>query len=53
MAKQVRLIKFACSKCKRTNYWSSKNKKTVTEKLELAKYCKWCKAKTKHKELKK
>ncbi|MFN4181479.1 MAG: 50S ribosomal protein L33 [Candidatus Paceibacteria bacterium] len=53
MAKQVRLIKFACGKCKNVNYWSSKNKKTVTQKLELEKFCNTCRAKTKHKELKK
>lgn len=50
---QDRLIKFACGTCKRINYWSSKNKKTVTTKLELVKFCKWCKKKTKHKEAKK
>ncbi len=47
---QNRLIKFACGDCERTNYWSSKNKKLVIEKLELNKFCKWCKKKTKHKE---
>lgn len=50
---QDRLIRLACSKCKHTNYWSSKNKKLVTKKIELKKYCKWCKANTKHKESKK
>ena len=50
---QDRLIKLACSKCKRINYWSSKNKKLVTKKIELNKYCKWCKKNTKHKEAKK
>ena len=47
---QDRLIKFGCGECKRINYWSSKNKKLIVEKLELNKYCKWCKKKTKHKE---
>lgn len=50
---QDRLIKLACSKCKRINYWSSKNKKLVTRKIELKKYCKWCKKNTPHKEAKK
>jgi len=50
---QDRLIKLACQKCKRTNYWSSKNKKLVERKIELKKYCKWCKAQTVHKESKK
>lgn len=50
---QDRLIKLQCSKCKRINYWSSKNKKLVTRKIELKKFCKWCKAQTKHVEAKK
>ncbi|OGI74406.1 50S ribosomal protein L33 [Candidatus Nomurabacteria bacterium RIFCSPHIGHO2_02_FULL_41_18] len=50
---QDRLIKLACSACKRINYWSAKNKKLVTKKIELKKYCKWCKKQTKHKEAKK
>lgn len=50
---QVRLIKLQCSKCKRINYWSSKNKKLVTRKIELKKYCKWCRLSTPHKEAKK
>jgi len=50
---QDRLIKLQCSKCKRINYWSDKNKKLVTRKIELKKYCKWCKASTKHVEAKK
>lgn len=50
---QDRLFRLACSSCKRTNYWSSKNKKLVTKKIELKKYCKWCKKNTKHKEAKK
>ena len=50
---QERLIKLACGKCKRINYWSSKNKKLVVRKIELKKYCKWCRAQTVHKEIKK
>ncbi len=50
---QDNLIKLACTKCKRVNYWSSKNKKLVERKIELKKYCKWCKAQTVHKETKK
>ena len=47
------LIKLVCTKCKRANYWTRKNRKKVERKIELAKFCKWCKAKTKHKEQKK
>lgn len=50
---QDRLIKLACPKCKRLNYWSSKNKKKVERKIELSKFCKWCKVRTPHKEAKK
>ncbi|OGG54822.1 50S ribosomal protein L33 [Candidatus Kaiserbacteria bacterium RIFCSPHIGHO2_02_FULL_49_11] len=47
---QDRLIKLACADCKRINYWSSKNKKLVERKIELKKFCKWCKKNTIHKE---
>ncbi|HBM45491.1 TPA: 50S ribosomal protein L33 [Patescibacteria group bacterium] len=50
---QKSLIKLACTSCKRINYWSRKNKKLVERKIELLKFCKWCKAKKKHKEIKK
>ncbi|OPL11992.1 MAG: 50S ribosomal protein L33 [Firmicutes bacterium ML8_F2] len=50
---QDNLIKLQCSQCKRINYWSSKNKKTIQKKLELKKFCKWCKKHTLHKEMKK
>ena len=47
---QDNLIKLNCTVCKRTNYWSRKNKKLVTRKIELKKRCKWCKKQTVHKE---
>ena len=50
---QERLIRLACPSCKKINYWTSKNKKLVEKKIELNKFCKWCKKKTKHKESKK
>ena len=50
---QDNLIKLRCSKCKRLNYYSSKNKKTNTKPIELLKFCKWCKLRVKHKESKK
>ncbi|MDF1497577.1 MAG: 50S ribosomal protein L33 [Patescibacteria group bacterium] len=49
---QDNLIKFECTECKRVNYHSSKNKKTLKNRLELAKYCKHCKKRTPHKETK-
>jgi len=50
---QKQLIKLACGDCKRVNYWSRKNKKTVERKIELSKFCKWCRKHTEHKEIKK
>ena len=50
---QDQLIKLACTKCGRTNYWTRKNKKLVERKIELNKFCKWCRAQTVHKEAKK
>jgi len=50
---QPQLIKLSCSKCKEINYWSRKNKKKVERKIELKKYCKFCKVATPHKETKK
>jgi large subunit ribosomal protein L33 len=50
---QDNLIKLQCSGCKRINYWSRKNKKKVERKIEIKKYCKWCKKHIMHKEAKK
>ncbi len=50
---QDQLIKMSCQDCKRVNYWSRKNKKGVERKIELKKFCKWCKKQTPHKETKK
>ena len=49
---QDRLMRMKCGVCKQANYYSSKNKKLVVKKLELLKFCKWCRKKTKHKEAK-
>jgi len=54
MAKKKKpLIKFQCSECKRVNYFTNKPKGMVEEKLELKKFCKWCRKHTVHKEGKK
>lgn len=50
---QENLIKLACQTCKRTNYWTHKNKKKVERKIELKKFCAWCRKQTVHKESKK
>ncbi|MBD3281158.1 50S ribosomal protein L33 [Candidatus Uhrbacteria bacterium] len=49
---QDNLIKLECTVCKRVNYHSSKNKKTLKNRLEMQKYCKHCKKRTPHKETK-
>jgi large subunit ribosomal protein L33 len=45
-----KLITLRCSVCKRRNYYVGKNKKTVERKIELKKFCDWCRVKTVHKE---
>ncbi len=46
------IIALACTECKRRNYSTTKNKKKTTERLELKKFCRWCRAHTVHKETK-
>ncbi|MBI5587919.1 MAG: 50S ribosomal protein L33 [Deltaproteobacteria bacterium] len=46
------IITLACAECKRRNYSTTKNKKTIPDRLELKKYCKFCKKHTPHKETK-
>jgi len=46
-------VKLQCQECKRINYYThkSKNKTGASEKkLELKKFCKWCRKHTMHKE---
>jgi large subunit ribosomal protein L33 len=55
MAKAKRadsLIALKCSVCKRRNYYTHKNKKSVERKIDLKKYCNWCRLATSHKETK-
>lgn len=49
---QDNMIKLECTECKNVNYFSRKNKKTLKERLQLSKYCKFCKKHTPHKETK-
>jgi len=46
------IITLACSECKNRNYTTTRNKKTMTEKLELSKFCPSCRKHTAHKETK-
>ncbi|NLY77620.1 MAG: 50S ribosomal protein L33 [Tissierellia bacterium] len=45
-------VTLACTECKNRNYTTTKNKKNNSERLELKKYCKFCKTHTNHKETK-
>ncbi len=44
------IVTLACSVCKRRNYVTMKNKKNDPERIELSKFCKWCRKHTSHKE---
>jgi large subunit ribosomal protein L33 len=46
------IITLACTECKRRNYSTMKNKRTTTDKVELKKYCRFCRHHTVHKETK-
>ena len=45
-------ITLACTECKQRNYNTMKNKKNDPDRLEINKYCKFCKKHTLHKEAK-
>ena len=45
-------IIIACTECKQRNYDSQKNKKNDPDRIEVKKYCKFCKKHTVHKETK-
>ena len=46
------IITLACTECKRRNYSTRKNKKNVTEKLEMKKFCRFDRKHTIHRETK-
>ena len=45
-------VTLACSECKQRNYNTMKNKKNDPDRLEMNKYCRFCKKHTSHKETK-
>ncbi|PWB38333.1 MAG: 50S ribosomal protein L33 [Parcubacteria group bacterium] len=49
---QDRLAKLECTVCHAINYYSTRNKKTIKERLEKKKHCTHCKKHTLHKETK-
>ena len=46
------MITLACGDCKRRNYNSTRDKRKTQTKLEIKKYCRWCRKHTLHKETK-
>ena len=49
---QDSLLKMKCTVCKRGVYYTTKNKKLVTRKLEYKKFCKVCRKHAAFKEVK-
>ena len=43
-------ILLACTECKRRKNATGKNKKTTTGRVELKKFCPWCRTHTVHRE---
>ncbi len=43
-------VTLACQECKQRNYNTMKNKKNDPDRLEMSKYCRFCKKHTSHKE---
>ena len=43
-------ITIACETCKRRNYTTVKNRTNTRDRLELKKYCQWCRTHTLHRE---
>jgi large subunit ribosomal protein L33 len=46
------IITLQCGDCRRRNYTTAKNKKNDPDRLELRKYCRWCRKHTAHRETK-
>ena len=49
--KRVRVV-LACDECKQRNYNTTKNKKNDPDRIQLMKYCRFCKKETLHRETK-
>lgn len=45
-------VTLACMECKQRNYQSNKNKKNDPDRIEIKKFCKYCRSHTVHKETK-
>jgi large subunit ribosomal protein L33 len=43
-------VTLACEDCKRRNYQTNKSKRNNPERIQLRKYCRWCRRHTLHRE---
>ncbi len=50
MAREI--VSLACAECKRRNYSTTRNKKKTPDRLQLKKYCPFCRTHVLHKESK-
>jgi large subunit ribosomal protein L33 len=46
------IVSLECTECKRRNYSTMKNRRNTPEKINLKKYCRFCRKHTEHKETK-
>lgn len=44
------IVTLACTECKRRNYSTKKNKRNDPDRIEMKKYCPWCRSHTLHRE---
>ncbi|HHY35472.1 MAG TPA: 50S ribosomal protein L33 [Firmicutes bacterium] len=47
----TQIITLQCEQCKNRNYTTTKNRKAHSGRLELRKYCKFCRTHTVHREV--
>jgi large subunit ribosomal protein L33 len=43
-------VTLACEECKRRNYQTNKSKRNDPERIQLRKYCRWCRCHRVHRE---
>jgi large subunit ribosomal protein L33 len=46
------MVVLACNECKRRNYNTQKNRQHNSDRMELSKYCRWCRCHRPHRETK-
>jgi len=49
--KQREIVTLSCVDCNHRNYTATRNKRKHQDKLELSKYCRFCRKHTSHKEV--